>query len=186
MPVIEEAKAKTIDGIVYLKAKVTDELSGVSHYAITINNRRPTAWSEMNDANGDILYEVSGSGTYYLWVIDEAGNEPEAVLVRAVKDIKPPVGSIDIQELNMSASGDKYTNKRVVTIKINVTDNESTMAEIKYALYNEEDYAKIKAGTKEIEWKNYTPSVTWTLKEPDGLNTIYAIFKDAAGNVTKY
>ena len=60
------------------------------------------------------------------------------------------------------------------------TDQERIM----YAIYNEEDYKEVKAGTKEIEWKQYTPTVTWVLKEPQGINIIYAVFKDRAGNIS--
>ena len=185
-PIIEELVSKTIEQKVNLKARINDgEGSGIANFAVTRKNQKPEVWQEYEGTSGEIQYELQSAGTYYLWIKDRVGNVASSNVLNAVKDIKPPVGSIEIEPTN-EYSGDKYTNEEIVFIKINVTDNESKQEEIQFALYNEADYAAVKAGTKEIEWRDYVPTVTWQLKETDGTNIIYAIFKDVAGNITMH
>ena len=183
-PIIDETKSKTIDQEVYVKANVSDVGSGVAYIAITLTEDETRIWEECTVGSEEILHKLDKTGTYYVWVKDAAGMESEAQILKATKDVKAPQGSIDIVE-KKEYSGDKYTNEEEVTININVTDNESTPEETKFALYTEEEYEQIIAGTKEIVWQDYAPTVTWPLKEGEGLNRIYAIFKDLAGNVTK-
>ena len=182
-PYVQDMKAKTIDGIIRLEAKVQDELSGIEKYAITQSGETEKAWKKYENESGKIEAILPSSGTYYLWLKDVAGNESVGDYMSVIKDVEAPVGTIDIVATNV-VSGDKYTNQDTVLINLNVTDNQTEQARIMYALYNEEDYEQVKAGTKEIEWKQYTKTVTWTLKEPQGINVIYAVFKDTAGNVT--
>ena len=182
-PVVQDMTAKTIDGVIKLEAKVFDSLSGIAKYSIMQSGETQIAWKEYDRTDGKIEEILPSSGTYYLWLKDVAGNVSNGDYMNVIKDVEAPKGTIDIIPTNV-VSGDKYTNQDTVSINLNVTDNQTEQARIMYALYNEEDYEQVKAGTKEIEWKQYTPTVTWTLKEPQGINIIYAVFKDTAGNVT--
>ena len=182
-PVVQDMTAKTIDGVIKLEAKVFDSLSGIAKYSIMQSGETQIAWKEYDRTDGKIEEILPSSGTYYLWLKDVAGNVSNGDYMNVIKDVEAPKGTIDIIPTNV-VSGDKYTNQDTVLINLNVTDNQTEQARIMYALYNEEDYEQVKAGTKEIEWKQYTPTVTWTLKEPQGINIIYAVFKDTAGNVT--
>ena len=180
-PVIEEIKAETIDGVIKLKASIEEELSGIEYYAVVASGEEIT-WKKYEQADSKIEETLLASGKYQLWLKDRAQNEASGEII-AKKDVEPPKGSIDIVATNI-ISGDKYTNQDAVLININVTDNQTDQERIMYAIYNEEDYKEVKAGTKEIEWKQYTPTVTWVLKEPQGINIIYAVFKDRAGNIS--
>lgn len=180
-PVIEEIKAETIDGVIKLKASIKEELSGIGYYAVVASGEEIT-WKKYEQADSKIEETLLASGKYQLWLKDRAQNEASGEII-AKKDVEPPKGSIDIVATNI-ISGDKYTNQDAVLININVTDNQTDQERIMYAIYNEEDYKEVKAGTKEIEWKQYTPTVTWVLKEPQGINIIYAVFKDRAGNIS--
>ena len=182
-PVVQDMTAKTIDGVIKLEAKVFDNLSGIAKYSIMQSGETQIAWKEYDRTDGKIEEILPSSGTYYLWLKDVAGNVSSGDYMNVIKDVEAPKGTIDIIPTNV-VSGDKYTNQDTVLINLNVTDNQTEQARIMYALYNEEDYEQVKAGTKEIEWKQYIPTVTWTLKEPQGINIIYAVFKDTAGNVT--
>ena len=182
-PVVQDMTAKTIDGVIKLEAKVFDNLSGIEKYSIMQSGETQIAWKEYDRTDGKIEEILPSSGTYYLWLKDVAGNVSSGDYMNVIKDVEAPKGTIDIIPTNV-VSGDKYTNQDTVLINLNVTDNQTEQARIMYALYNEEDYEQVKAGTKEIEWKQYIPTVTWTLKEPQGINIIYAVFKDTAGNVT--
>lgn len=182
-PVVQDMTAKTIDGVIKLEAKVFDNLSGIEKYSIMQIGETQIVWKEYDRTDGKIEEILPSSGTYYLWLKDVAGNVSSGDYMNVIKDVEAPKGTIDIIPTNV-VSGDKYTNQDTVLINLNVTDNQTEQARIMYALYNEEDYEQVKAGTKEIEWKQYIPTVTWTLKEPQGINIIYAVFKDTAGNVT--
>lgn len=180
-PVIEEIKAETIDGVIKLKASIKEELSGIEYYAVVASGEEIT-WKKYEQEDSKIEETLLVSGKYQLWLKDIAQNEASGEII-AKKDVEPPKGNIDIVATNI-ISGDKYTNQDAVLININVTDNQTEQERIMYAIYNEEDYKEVKAGTKEIEWKQYTPTVTWVLKEPQGINIIYAVFKDRAGNIS--
>ena len=182
-PVVQDMTAKTIDGVIKLEAKVFDSLSGIEKYSIMQSGETQISWKEYDRTDGKIEEILPSSGTYYLWLKDVAGNVSSGDYMNVIKDVEAPKGTIDIIPTNV-VSGDKYTNQDTVLINLNVTDNQTEQARIMYALYNEEDYEQVKAGTKEIEWKQYIPTVTWTLKEQQGINIIYAVFKDTAGNVT--
>ena len=180
-PVIEKIKAETIDGVIKLKASIKEELSGIEYYAVVASGEEIT-WKKYEQEDSKIEETLLASGKYQLWLKDIAQNEASGEII-AKKDVEPPKGNIDIVATNI-ISGDKYTNQDAVLININVTDNQTDQERIMYAIYNEEDYKEVKAGTKEIEWKQYTPTVTWVLKEPQGINIIYAVFKDRAGNIS--
>ena len=182
-PVVQDMTAKTIDGVIKLEAKAFDSLSGIAKYSIMQSGETQIAWKEYDRTDGKIEEILPSSGTYYLWLKDVAGNVSNGDYMNVIKDVEAPKGTIDIIPTNV-VSGDKYTNQDTVLINLNVTDNQTEQARIMYALYNEEDYEQVKVGTKEIEWKQYTPTVIWTLKEPQGINIIYAVFKDTAGNIT--
>ena len=195
-PQITKLYARTEDGILNVKAIVKDDTSGVSKYMVTTTNEMPRDWIDYS--SGEISYAVPATGQYYLWIKDAAGNMASGEIY-AVKDVEAPKGMIEIEATNILSgdaysdiivvapdiiSGEKYTNKDVVTINILVTDNETEQERIMFALYNEEDYAKVKSGEQEIEWNQYVSETQWRLKEEQGENIIYAIFKDVAGNMT--
>ena len=84
-------------------------------------------------------------------------------------DQMPPTGSIQI------AGGAEYTNNAQVTIQINATDRGWGVSSM--AIWN--------AGERSSGWQPYSESVSWTLPAGDGPKTVYASFRDAAGNVSE-
>ena len=197
-PVIGEVKSVTEDKVLKIKAAATDKASGVKDYAVSTKATLPAEVDFREYTEDGVVCDVANTGIYYLWVRDYANNVASGEVL-ATKDVEPPKGMIEIVATNILSgdgyenvivvapniiSGEKYTNQDVVTINILVTDNETAKERIMFALYNEEDYAEVKDGTREIEWQQFKPSVEWQLKEAQGENIIYAIFKDVAGNTS--
>lgn len=84
-------------------------------------------------------------------------------------DTTPPTGTITIN------NDDTYTTSSLVTLTLSATDLESGMGL----------GAQMQFSNDNIAWSTpeaYTTTKDWTLTEGDGPKTVYAKFKDAAGN----
>jgi hypothetical protein len=71
-------------------------------------------------------------------------------------------------------SGDASTASLTATLALSATDN---TAVTQMAIANTSDFAG-------AAWETYSTSKTWTLTAGNGTKTVYAKFKDAAGNVS--
>lgn len=124
--------------------------------------------------NTDHSVNISGlSGSSYRYTInaeDRAGNKRvyQGQFNMPSKDTTPPSGSISLN------NGAQYTNRTQVSVKIDVRDNQS--GRLEYQLSND--------GRAWSSWAQVATSVTWTLTGGDGTKTVYARFRDAAGNVS--
>ena len=114
---------------------------------------------------------LSTGKTYYVAVTayDTSSNESEkSTEVSAnipVPDSTPPTGSILI------AGGDSTTSARSVTLTLSATDA-SGVASMKIS----------NDGTTWSDECTFSTSQAWVLTTGDGLKTVYAMFKDTAGN----
>lgn len=132
-----------------------DELSGVAKYAITETTTTPGKWNESN------IIKVTNDGTYYVWVMDNAGN-----ISRAEKTV--------IVETSAPTISFNYTLLTVETgtpINVNIVTDKNT--KISYSWDNK-------------NWttsKNFITNVNVTKKyDVDGKYTLYAKATDEYGN----
>lgn len=116
---------------------------------------------------------TSSNGSHTLTAVarDAAGNSTTssgvAVTVsNAAQDTTPPSGSVMI---NGGATG---TNQLAVTLTLSATDNSGTVSQMQFS----------NDGTTYSAAEAYVTSKSWTLATGDGTKTVYAKFKDAAGN----
>ncbi|MBP8128700.1 MAG: SBBP repeat-containing protein [Candidatus Hydrogenedentes bacterium] len=101
---------------------------------------------------------------------DLAGNQNAGAsnVISRTYDSVAPAGSVTI---NM---GDPRTNTRIVTLTVSATD--ATTAVTGMSFRND--------GGVWGAWLAFAPTRAWQLSAGDGAKTVYARFRDAAGNVT--
>ncbi|MBX7159844.1 MAG: sialate O-acetylesterase [Acidimicrobiia bacterium] len=90
-------------------------------------------------------------------------------VIRGGPDVIAPTGSIVI------ADGTAQTTATTVSVSLAASDDRSTTGSIEMKVSNAADLAG--AG-----WQPFSPSLTWTLTAGTGTRTVYARFRDAAGN----
>ncbi len=81
-------------------------------------------------------------------------------------DKTPPVGAVSID------GGATHTNDTSVTLDLTASDNESGLDAMRFS----DD------GTTWSAWQDFAPTAPWTLPSGDGEKTVWAVFRDRAGN----
>jgi len=117
---------------------------------------------------------IQGSRTFWAKAIDAVGNESAAYSGTTIVDYEPPSGTITIN------SGDEFTNSRQVTLSLNVSDNLCPSSSLFMHFSNDG-----------VTWSGYeqydaTKDNWWLCTEEldYGEKTVYAQFKDLAGNIS--
>ncbi len=119
----------------------------------------------------DTTTASNGSHTLTAIAQDSAGNiatsAPITVTVNnAAADTTLPTGTVTIN------GGAASTNTTAATLTLSATDNSGSVAQMQFS----------NDGTTYSAVEAYATSKTWTLATGDGTKTVYAKFKDAAGN----
>ena len=110
-----------------------------------------------------------GLKTIYIRLIDVAGNISEPAKAEIFLDRTPP-------KINSFAINDKgqFCTSLRVTLTSDVDDA------------HEAQYSNNSNTVKTVKWEKYNPKrPEWTLVPGDGVKTVYARFRDEAGNVTE-
>jgi hypothetical protein len=97
---------------------------------------------------------------------DGSGNTATAASVNVVVDNQAPAGTVAIND------GAPSTNTTTVALTLTATDAVSTVTQMRFS----------NSGVSYSSPEAYGPSKTWTLSPGSGTKTVYAQFKDAAGN----
>lgn len=154
------------NGKVTITGNAQDAQSGIVAYQVNLT-ATPDAnnWKTITKTTNSIplTMEVSNNGTYYWFVKDDAGNVASKKIV---------VNNIDTQAPTLNVTIGEVTTQ---SVKVNATtsDDLSGIAEMKYALGNQNVAYFVSAGST-FSGNSVTISV-------DGTYTFYA--KDHAGNV---
>ena len=84
-------------------------------------------------------------------------------------DTNPPTGTIAIN------NGDQYTNSNLVTLTLSAADNGGSVTQMRFSNDN----------SNWSTWEIYrTTRYDWTLPGADGSKTVFAQFRDEAGNIS--
>ena len=95
-------------------------------------------------------------------------------------DVTPPQGRLEITGAT-ETDNVKYINTKEVEVVIYASDDKCQDNEIKYYISTN----KISNSSKITDWKDYQTGLKVNMTLPnDGLNNIYAVFKDANGNTS--
>lgn len=126
-------------------------------------------WQRYSDVNMSyILAGEDGQKTVYIKYKDNAGNISEVKTATIKLDRQPPYeGKVTIND------GDKGTNVQEVTITLEAKDAVSMQ------VTNDYTFQEVK------DWEPYKTQKKHVLVGNNGVKTVYARFKDKAGNVSK-
>ena len=147
-----------------LTLSATDTLSGMSQMQFSNDGTNYSAAEAYAASKGYTLPGGDGLKTVYVKFRDAVGNLSSAVSDTITLDTAPPTGTISIN------GGATYATSSPVTLTLSSAD----AAQMQF---------KNEAGAWS-GWEAYAATKSWPLSTGDGAKTVYAQFKDAAGNVS--
>jgi len=115
----------------------------------------------------DVSPGVTESGRITVTVYDKAGNAAFQIYTYTLDGDPPYTGSVTI------AGGAEYVSSTAVSLALSSADAGCGVGGmcITHTL-----------SCADTDWKPYTTTLTWTLAGPDGVNTVYAWFRDHLRN----
>ncbi len=152
-----------------------DNLSGLQSVALWY--RKDTGgWVNsgfsQTGSSGTFNFSAIGDGIYYFACVatDKAGNSSASPSGNGssstVYDATAPTGSIIIN------SGAAFTKTAAVAITVSASDALSGVSQMRFS----------NDGSDWSAWESYAGVKSWTLSSGDGTKTVYAQFRDNAGN----
>jgi len=146
----------------------SDALSGVAQMRVRIAGDAWPAWTAYATSVALTLPVGEGTKTVEAEFKDGAGNVSQTASDTIVYDATPPSGSVQV------GLGTGYVNSESVTLTSAATDATSGVAESRFS----------NDGVNWGGWGAYAVTSAWTLVAGDGTRTVYAQYKDGAGNVS--
>ena len=153
----------------------SDALSGPSTYDVQVRAGLGGAWTDVlsSTTNTSTNYTGANGITYYFRTraSDVAGNvedwSPDYDTFTVV-DADAPIGTVVIN------TGVAYSNETSVTLTLSASDSGSGVAQMSFR----------NNGSNWWAWERYATSKAWTLSSGEGSKTVYARYKDNAGNMS--
>ena len=127
------------------------------------------SWEPYSTSKSWTLLGTDGVKTVYVKFEDNAGNESPVYSDVITLDTQPPSGSILVN------SGDSETSTQNVTLTLSATDATSGLSQM--LVCNNSSFTG-------CVWESYVTAKSWILTDGNGSKTVYAEFKDVAGNVS--
>ena len=144
--------------------------SGVADMRVSEDGSNWGAWESYSATKPFALSGPDGSKTVYVELRDAAGNTTVPALQDSiVLDVNAPTGAVLIE------GGAAYATTAVIALALTANDGTgSGVAEMRFS----ED------GVNWDGWQAYASTASYLLSGGDGAKTVYAEFKDAAGNAS--
>ncbi len=127
---------------------------------------------DVGNATTYTINSVQSGSTYYVAVSaydttrNESTKSTEQNAYIPVPDTTPPTGSVSIN------AGAARTTSRTVTLSLNASDTAGSVTGMRFS----------NDGSSFSSEVAYATGYSWTLTSGDGIKTVYARFKDSAGN----
>lgn len=122
-------------------------------------------WEAVAPSKAWTLVSGDGTKTVYVKFKDTAGNVSAVASDDVILDTQPPTGSININ------AGSVYTTSTAVTLSITSNGASQMMVSNSFTFSG-------------ASWETPASSRSWILASGEGTETVYAQFKDAAGNAS--
>ncbi|MDG5466808.1 SBBP repeat-containing protein [Deltaproteobacteria bacterium IMCC39524] len=129
----------------------------------TLDGSTPTSSSELFDLYSDIY--ITSSTTVKFFAVDSVGNQEPVNIEEYIIDSAMPTGTVVVNSSN------SLTNSYDVQLSLNASDDNSVVS--------------MQFSNDGLEWsteEGYASTKDWSLGFGDGTKTVYARFKDVAGN----
>jgi hypothetical protein len=167
--VINNGATYAASSSVNLTLNATDNLSGVAQMAFSNDGTLWSGWETYSLTKTWTLSPGDGFKSVYALFRDGAGNQsPSPAVSQITLDTAAPTGSISIN------SGDPYTNAETVNLGVDAFDTGSGQLQMSFS----------NDGSSWSPWETYSNSKVWMLVSGNGSRTVYARFRDAAGNIS--
>ncbi len=156
----------TVSAAVTLNLSATDAGSSVSQMKFSNNNITWSTPEAYATTKSWTLTSGDGTKTVYVKYKDVAGNWSSTYSDSIVLDTVPPTGTIKIN------NGAASTTSLNVTLNLSASDSRSGMSQMQFSNDNS-------------TWSTpeaYATTKSWTLTSGNGTKTVYAKYKDKAGN----
>ncbi len=142
---------------------------GVTQMEFSNDNATWSGWKPVAASNTWALSSGDGTKTVYAQFEDTAGNTSAVTISDDITlDMAAPTGTVAIN------GGATYANSTSVTLALSAIDTTSGVADMQFSNDN----------ATWSDWETYATSNTWTLTTGDGAKTVYAQYRDGAGNVS--
>ncbi|MCX6035203.1 MAG: C39 family peptidase [Chloroflexi bacterium] len=151
---------------VNLTLSATDATSGIAQMSFSNNGSTWSAWKSYATSKAWTLSSGDGNKTVYAKYKDNAGNISDAGTDTITLDTVAPAGSVVID------GGATFAASTSVNLTLSATDDTSGVAQMRF-------------GDNNINWsywESFATSKVWTLSSGNGIKTVYARFRDLAGN----
>lgn len=155
----------------------SDAVSGVQLVEVSTNGG--STWATATDTSGGLwgtwsyVWTLPAESTYILMTraTDKAANvETPSAGISVTVDTTPPASCT--VKMNSDAA---YTNSTAATLALSASDSSSGVSQMRIS----------NDGVFDTEpWEVFAASKEWTLPGGDGTKTVYAVYKDAAGNIS--
>jgi hypothetical protein len=166
--VIDGGASWTTSTSVTLGLSASDSTSGLSDMRFSNDGSSWSTWESYGTSKSWTLTSGGGTKTVYVQFRDAAGNASGSVTDTIGLDAAAPTGTVTI------AGGASWTSSTSVTLGLSASDDASGVADMRFS----------PDGSSWGSWESYAASKAWTLASGDGTKTVYAQFRDAAGNVS--
>jgi hypothetical protein len=141
--------------------------SGVSDMRFSNDESTWSTWETYGTSKSWTLTTGDGTKTVYVEYRDTAGNTA-GFNDTVILDQNVPTGTVSV------AGGDTWTSSTSVTLTLAASDAGTGVADMRFS----------NAGSTWTSWETYGTSKSWTLTTGDGSKTVYAQYRDVAGNVS--
>jgi len=171
-PTVSVALADTGAAVVRL-SNSPETSGGVLVAGKTVSYAPTVTWSLVDSAYGG----ASGDGVHKVYAQwgDGNGHWSSVASDDILLDTTSPSGSVTIAPDGTSDGAD-YVNSRSVKLAISASDP-SPASGVKLMRFSND-------GSSWSSWEPYSSTKSWTLSSKNGTKTVYAQFRDAAGNVS--
>jgi uncharacterized protein YjiK len=153
---------------VLLSLSASDAGSGVDGMHFSNNGAPWSAWEPYSGSRAWTLPSGDGSKTVYVQYRDNAGQISSTYSDSITLDTAAPTGSILID------GGAAYATSNVVELTLSANDSDSGVSEMRFS----------NNGSTWSTWEPYSSSRAWTVPPGDGTKTVYARYRDNAGNTS--
>ena len=154
----------------------SDTTSGIASYDVQFRDSTGVSWEDWQASTIATSTAFAGEDghTYYFRcrARDNAGNIEDYPGgngdTHTTVDVTSPSGSVLVNDVAID------TTSTDVTLKSSASDTVSGVSQMSFS----------NDGSSYSDWEGYSASKSWTLANGDGLKTVYARYRDNAGNVS--